>query len=206
MRADSIVFAVAGVLFGVIVGWVLGSQQATEHGAGRGARGAGPGGRGAGGARRAVRPCRSIRSACARSRAWPSRTRRTRSRACSSATCSSTPSSIPRPSRWYEQALALNPKDPNVSTDLGVAYYYTNQPDRAIQQFEHSLVARSQAHQDAAEHGHRPRVRQAGPRRRPPRRGSRWSRSRRTRPKGRRRRRGSKACRTRIRRVPTGGK
>ena len=28
MRADSIVFAVAGVLFGVIVGWVLGSQQA----------------------------------------------------------------------------------------------------------------------------------------------------------------------------------
>jgi len=26
-----------------------------------------------------------------------------------------------------------------VSTDLGVAYYYTNQPDRAIKQFEHSL-------------------------------------------------------------------
>ena len=27
----------------------------------------------------------------------------------------------------------------NASTDLGVAYYYINQPDRAIQQFEHSL-------------------------------------------------------------------
>ena len=35
--------------------------------------------------------------------------------------------------------MALNPKDPNVSTDLGVAYYYTNQSDKAIQQFEHSL-------------------------------------------------------------------
>jgi len=29
MRADSIVFGIAGALFGLIVGWVLGSQQAT---------------------------------------------------------------------------------------------------------------------------------------------------------------------------------
>ena len=28
-----------------------------------------------------------------------------------------------------------------MSTDLGVAYYYTNQPDRAIAQFEKSLAA-----------------------------------------------------------------
>ena len=27
----------------------------------------------------------------------------------------------------------------NVSTDLGVSYYYTNQPDRALEQFMHSL-------------------------------------------------------------------
>ena len=26
-----------------------------------------------------------------------------------------------------------------MSTDLGVAYYYTNQPDRALKQFDHSL-------------------------------------------------------------------
>jgi tetratricopeptide (TPR) repeat protein len=42
---------------------------------------------------------------------------------------------------WYEAALKINPKDPNVSTDLGVAYYYLNQPDRAIKQFEQSLLA-----------------------------------------------------------------
>jgi cytochrome c-type biogenesis protein CcmH/NrfG len=41
---------------------------------------------------------------------------------------------------WYEQALALNPNDTNVSTDLGVAYYYTNQPDKALAQFDHSLA------------------------------------------------------------------
>src|SRR5690606_21575476 len=40
---------------------------------------------------------------------------------------------------WYEEALKINPSDPNVSTDLGVAYYYTNQPDKAVAQFERSL-------------------------------------------------------------------
>ena len=28
----------------------------------------------------------------------------------------------------------------NASTDLGIAYYYMNQPDRALQQFERSLA------------------------------------------------------------------
>ena len=30
----------------------------------------------------------------------------------------------------------LDPKDVNVSTDLGVSYYYVNQPDRALAQFD----------------------------------------------------------------------
>ena len=37
------------------------------------------------------------------------------------------------------EALKLNPNDVNVSTDLGVSYYYTNQPDKALAQFDHSL-------------------------------------------------------------------
>jgi tetratricopeptide (TPR) repeat protein len=41
--------------------------------------------------------------------------------------------------KWYEAAYALKPDDANVSTDLGVAYYYINQPDRAIAQLERSL-------------------------------------------------------------------
>src|SRR5262249_56143135 len=40
---------------------------------------------------------------------------------------------------WYEEAIKLAPKDPNLSTDLGVAYYYTNQPDNPLHQFPHSL-------------------------------------------------------------------
>jgi len=42
--------------------------------------------------------------------------------------------------RWYTAALQINPKNVNVSTDLGIAYYYTNQPDRALEQFEQSLA------------------------------------------------------------------
>ncbi|HVJ27935.1 MAG TPA: tetratricopeptide repeat protein [Vicinamibacterales bacterium] len=42
--------------------------------------------------------------------------------------------------RWYTAALQINPKNVNVSTDLGIAYYYTNQPDRALEQFDQSLT------------------------------------------------------------------
>lgn len=40
---------------------------------------------------------------------------------------------------WYEAALTLDPRDVNASTDLGVAYYSSNQVDRALAQFDHSL-------------------------------------------------------------------
>ena len=42
--------------------------------------------------------------------------------------------------KWYETSLALAPKNANVSTDLAVSYYYTNQLDRALKQFEASLA------------------------------------------------------------------
>jgi tetratricopeptide (TPR) repeat protein len=42
--------------------------------------------------------------------------------------------------RWYEESLQIDPRNVNVSTDLGVSYYYINQPDRALQQFEKSLA------------------------------------------------------------------
>ncbi len=42
--------------------------------------------------------------------------------------------------RWYEDALKVDPKNVNASTDLGIAYYYMNQADRALAQFERSLA------------------------------------------------------------------
>ena len=42
--------------------------------------------------------------------------------------------------KWYEDALRVDPKNVNASTDLGIAYYYMNQPDRALEQFDRSLA------------------------------------------------------------------
>jgi tetratricopeptide (TPR) repeat protein len=136
MRADAIVFGIAGVLFGLIVGWVLGSQQA----------------------RGTVRPAPIAQAAPAAAPANspppPAPLDQDRVKALESVAAQNARDPQPRVQlgnmffdaeqypqaiTWYEQAIALNAKDPNLSTDLGVAYYYTNQPDRAIRQFEHSL-------------------------------------------------------------------
>jgi cytochrome c-type biogenesis protein CcmH/NrfG len=45
----------------------------------------------------------------------------------------------PESVKWYEASLTIEPKNADVSTDLGVGYYYTNQVDRALAQFAHSL-------------------------------------------------------------------
>jgi len=40
---------------------------------------------------------------------------------------------------FYQQAFALNPRDINVSTDLGTALWYAGQPDEALAQYDKSL-------------------------------------------------------------------
>lgn len=41
---------------------------------------------------------------------------------------------------YYDQALALDPKNVNVSTDLGTALWYAGRPDEALAQFDTSLA------------------------------------------------------------------
>ncbi len=138
MRADAIVFGIAGSLFGLIIGWVLGTQNA------------------AGTARVAAPVAQAARAvAGAPAPAQPAALDSVRVQALQTV-AEKDPKNIesrvqlgnlffdaeqyPQSIAWYEQAIALSPADPNVSTDLGVAYYYTNQPDRALKQFEHSLA------------------------------------------------------------------
>jgi cytochrome c-type biogenesis protein CcmH/NrfG len=136
MRAESIAFAISGMLFGVIVGWILGSQQAGTRAAPPPASAAAPAPAGEGG----------------RPPAAPLDEARVREFVGAASNAPDDPA--PRVQlgnlyfdaeryseavEWYEQALRLKPDDANVSTDLGVAYYYTDQPDKAIAQFERSL-------------------------------------------------------------------
>jgi len=40
---------------------------------------------------------------------------------------------------WYKKAVELDPRNADASTDLGVSLYYSNRPDEALAQFERSL-------------------------------------------------------------------
>ena len=137
MRADAIVFGIAGSLFGLIIGWMLGSQQ------------------GAGSARISAPVAQTAAAPPAQQSApQPAPIDPARVQALEAAAKQNpndTQSRVqlgnmffdaeqyPQAIGWYEQAIALNPKDTNVSTDLGVAYYYTNQADKALAQFDRSL-------------------------------------------------------------------
>ena len=138
MRADAIVFGIAGTLFGLIIGWVLGSQQA-----GPAARVATPVAQAA--------PAQQQQQPAAPQPVPvdPERVKALEGLAAQNAKDSQSRVQLgnmffdaeqyPQAITWYEQAIKINPADPNVSTDLGVAYYYVNQPDRALAQFDHSL-------------------------------------------------------------------
>ena len=136
MRSESIVFAVSGILFGLIAGWILGSQQAS----GRGAIPA------------AAPPAASAPAANSNQPAVLDENKAQALRTVAEQNPSDEATRVQLGNlyfdaeryddaiTWYEAALKINPKDPNVSTDLGVAFYYLNQADRAIKQFEHSLT------------------------------------------------------------------
>ena len=136
MRADAIVFGIAGTLFGLIIGWVLGSQQS-----GRSGPVAAPVAQAAPASQPAAAPP-------------PVPVDPARVKALEAAAAKNTRDPQPLVQLgniyfdaeqfkdavvWYERAIAVNPNDANVSTDLGVAYYYLNQADRALTQFDHSL-------------------------------------------------------------------
>ena len=139
MRPDAIVFGIAGSLFGLIIGWVLGTQQAASS------------------ARLATPVAQSAPAATQSASQSPQPVPIDPERVKTLEAAAAQNPKDPQPRvqlgnmffdaeqyaqaiAWYEQALALNPKDTNVSTDLGVAYYYTNQADRALAQFDHSLA------------------------------------------------------------------
>lgn len=139
MRADAIVFAVAGSLFGLIIGWVLGTQNATST-----ARFAAPVAQAAPAAAGAPAAQQPIALDQARVQALQTVAEKDPKNVESRVQLGNLffdAEQYPQAITWYEQAFALNPADPNVSTDLGVAYYYTNQPDRALAQFDKSLAS-----------------------------------------------------------------
>jgi tetratricopeptide (TPR) repeat protein len=139
MKSESIAFAVAGVAFGLVAGWVIGAQQAqqTPHLA---AAAAAQTTSAAPASNAPATPAPVLDQA--QVQALASVASREPSNAAPRAQLGNLYFDAERYDeaiKWYAEAVKLAPNDPNVSTDLGVSYYYTNQPDKALEQFARSL-------------------------------------------------------------------
>jgi tetratricopeptide (TPR) repeat protein len=135
MKSDAIAFGVAGVLFGLIAGWIIGTQQAST-------RVVPPAAPSAAAAPAAGSESRAALLDEAQVNALKSVAERDTSNPKPRAELANLYFDAERYDdaiKWYGDALKLSPNDVNVSTDLGVCYYYTNQPDKALEQFAHSL-------------------------------------------------------------------
>ena len=137
MKSDAVAFGIAGILFGLIAGWVIGSQQAT-------------------GRPPAAQP--ATQQAAAPQAGGTSRAAvldETQVNALKTVAEREASNATPRVQlgnlyfdaeryddaiKWYGDALKLAPNNVDVSTDLGVCYYYSNQPDKALEQFDRSLT------------------------------------------------------------------
>ena len=135
MKSDAIAFGIAGICFGLIAGWVIGSQQgAVRPSAAPVAQQAPPSG-GAAPARAAVLDENQVTALKSVAEREPSNAQPRVQLGNLYFDSERYDDAI----KWYAEAVKLAPKDPNVSTDLGISYYYTNQPDKALAQFDRSL-------------------------------------------------------------------
>jgi tetratricopeptide (TPR) repeat protein len=139
MKSEAIAFGIAGILFGLIAGWIIGSHQGVARApapATAAASAPQSGGPGSGTGRAAVLDETQVN-------ALKSVAEREASNATPRVQLGNLYFDAERYDeaiKWYGDAIKLSPKDVNVSTDLGVSYYYSNQPDKALEQFNHSLA------------------------------------------------------------------
>ncbi|MEO5741427.1 MAG: tetratricopeptide repeat protein [Vicinamibacterales bacterium] len=141
MKLESVIYAIAGIFFGLIAGWIIGSQQAlmaprpiapvTESAPPpRASSGAVPG---------TPAPAILDDSKVQALRNVVDRDPKNAAARAQLANLYYDAGRFTDAIKWYGESLAINPNDASVSTDLGVSYYYNNQPDLAIKQLEHSL-------------------------------------------------------------------
>src|SRR3954465_635837 len=137
MKSDAVAFGIAGVLFGLIAGWVIGPNRRRippgapppQPQAAAPASGTAPSTRAAVLDDTKVNALKNVAEREA-SNATPR---------IELANLYFDAERYDEAIKWYGEALKLSPNNVDVSTDLGVCYYYSNQPDKALEQFDRSL-------------------------------------------------------------------
>lgn len=134
MRKDSLAFACSGIVFGLLVGWMIGTQQVPE-------------------------PAAPVpQAAAAQAPAPPSAPPLDESRARAlEQQASAEPRNVdvrlelanlyfdaeryPEAGPWYEAALAIDPDNADANADLALVYYAQGQPDRGLAHIDRALAA-----------------------------------------------------------------
>ena len=135
MSREAIVAGLSGILFGLLIGWILGAQTGTRPAAA------------IGGGQAAVAPAAGGPAAPPLNVARVTELERRAKAEPGNADIRVELGNLYMDAKrydlaipWYESALQLTPRDVNASTDLAVCYYNTNQVDRALAQIEKSLA------------------------------------------------------------------
>lgn len=134
MSRDSLVVGLAGVFFGILAGWIIGTQQGTVAPAPPPASASQPANSSAPATPALDETRASALKTTAQQNPGDSTTRVQLGNLYFDA------GRFSEAAEWYEAALKIRPQDVNASTDLGIAYYYMNQADKALQQFDRSLT------------------------------------------------------------------
>jgi cytochrome c-type biogenesis protein CcmH/NrfG len=127
----------AGVFFGLLVGWIVGSQQTNGRQPPAAVATAAPAQQQQPGGAPAPPPLDEARVSAMKTVAQQNATDAVTRIQLGNTYFDS--GRYQEAAEWYEAALKINGKDVNASTDLGIAYYYMNQADKALAQFDRSL-------------------------------------------------------------------
>ena len=141
MKLESVIFAISGIFFGLIAGWIIGSQQASMS-----PRSAAPAAQNAPQSEPASSAPPGTPAPAVLDEAKVQALRTVVERDPKNAAARAQLGNLyydagryPDAIKWYGESVALDPNNVDVSTDLGVSYYYNNEPDLALKQLEHSL-------------------------------------------------------------------
>lgn len=137
MKADSIAYVIAGMCFGVILGWVIGTQQARRPAAVPTAGASTVEEQTAGNQQRQAPPLDegNVQALTTIVKNDPKNLDAVLKLANTYFDAEHWDEAI----QWYQRGVELDPKNPDSRTDLGISLYQTNRLDEALTQFEQSL-------------------------------------------------------------------